>query len=178
MDDSKLGTLTRSGDRWTLTFTRFLEYPQEKVWRAVTEPEHLAVWFPHEIVGERRAGAALKFVHAKGDAFDGQMQIFDPPSVLEFTWGPDLLRFELQPDGEGTLLTLCDTFDELGKAARDAAGWHECLNRLIGDLDGEPVSAWGSNWRQLNQSYQGHLGPEASVLGPPPGYDDPASTEA
>ncbi|MGH3151577.1 MAG: SRPBCC family protein [Streptosporangiaceae bacterium] len=172
MDDSNLGTLTRQGDQWTLTFTRSLKHSQEKVWRAVTEPEHLAVWFPHEIIGERRAGAPLKFVHSKGDAFDGQMRVFDPPSVLEFTWGPDLLRIELQADGEGTLLTLTDTFDELGKAARDAAGWHECLTRLASDVDGESPAAWGSNWRQLNKLYQEHLGPEASVLGPPPGYDD------
>jgi DNA-binding MarR family transcriptional regulator len=29
----------------------------EKVWRAVTEAEHLAVWYPQEIVGERKACA-------------------------------------------------------------------------------------------------------------------------
>ena len=45
-----------------LTFTRRLAHPREKVWRAVTEPEHLAAWYPQEIVGERRAGAPLRFV--------------------------------------------------------------------------------------------------------------------
>ena len=55
MDDAALGTLTRDGDRWTLTFTRKLAHSREKVWRAVTEPEHLAVWYPQQIVGERRA---------------------------------------------------------------------------------------------------------------------------
>ena len=55
MDDAELGTLTRQGDRWMLTFTRRLAHPREKVWRAVTEPEHLAAWYPQEIVGERRA---------------------------------------------------------------------------------------------------------------------------
>ena len=178
MDDTNLGMLTRQGDQRTLTFTRSLKHSQEKVWRAVTEPEHLAVWFPHEIVGERRPGAPLKFLHPKGDAFDGQMRVFDPPSVIEFTWGPDLLRIELQADGEGTLLTLTDTFDELGQAARDAAGWHECLNRLVGDLDGESLSAWGSNWHQLNKIYQERFGPEASVLGPPAGYDEQLSGHA
>jgi hypothetical protein len=106
------------------------------------------------------------------------MRVFDPPSVIEFTWGPDLLRIELQADGEGTLLTLTDTFDELGKAARDAAGWHECLNRLVGDLDGESLSGWGTNWHQLNKIYQERFGPEASVLGPPAGYDEQLSGHA
>jgi hypothetical protein len=52
MDDAELGTLTRQGDRWVLTFTRRLAHPREKVWRAVTEPEHLSAWYPQQIVGE------------------------------------------------------------------------------------------------------------------------------
>src|SRR5437016_14050920 len=136
MDDAELGTLTRQGDRWMLSFTRRLAHPREKVWRAVTEPEHLAAWFPQEIVGERRAGAPLRFVASSGDAFEGEMVVFDPPSVMELRWGVDQLRIELEPDGAGTSLTLIDTFTELGKAARDAAGWHECLDRLVAELEG------------------------------------------
>src|SRR2546422_415626 len=120
--NTDLGELRRQGDRWTLTFTRRLAHPPEKVWRAVTEPEHPAAWFPQEIVGERRAGAPLRFVSASGDSFDGEMLVFDPPSVMALRWGVDELRIELQPDGAGTSLTLIDTFAELGKAARDAAG--------------------------------------------------------
>src|SRR5271163_5329354 len=110
MDEADLGTLSRRDDRWTLRFTRRLAHPREKVWRAVTEPEHLAVWYPQQIVGARQAGAPLRFVSSGGDAFGGQMLVFDPPSVLEFTWGADLLRIELEADGPGTLLTLTDTF--------------------------------------------------------------------
>ena len=66
MDDAELGSLTRQGDRWMLTFTRRLAHPREKVWRAVTEPEHLAAWYPQEIVGERRAGAPLRLVRTAG----------------------------------------------------------------------------------------------------------------
>ena len=35
------GTLEDLGGRWRLRFTRELAHPQEKVWRAITEPEHL-----------------------------------------------------------------------------------------------------------------------------------------
>jgi uncharacterized protein YndB with AHSA1/START domain len=143
MDEDGLGALSRQDGRWTLRFTRRLAHPREKVWRAVTEPEHLAIWYPQQIVGERRAGAPLRFVSSGGEGFDGRMLVFDPPSVLEFTWGADLLRIELAADGTDTLLTLTDTFDDLGKAARDAAGWHECLGRLASDLDGTPPEAWG-----------------------------------
>jgi uncharacterized protein YndB with AHSA1/START domain len=174
MNDADLGSLARQGERLTLTFERRLAHAQEKVWAAVTEPEHLAVWFPQEIVGERAAGAALRFVSAGGDGFDGKMLVFDPPSVMELTWGTDRLRIEVQPDGDGTLLTLTDTFADLGKAARDAAGWHECLDRL-GCVDGTNPPPWGKHWRAINAVYVERLGPEASTIGPPPGWDgDPA----
>jgi uncharacterized protein YndB with AHSA1/START domain len=171
-DSNGLGTLTRHGNRWTLVFTRRLAHPREKVWRAVTEPEHLAVWFPQEIVGDRRSGAPLRFVSSGGESFVGQMLIFDPPEVVEFIWGTDLLRIELRQDGPGTLLTLTDTFDDVGKAARDAAGWHECLDRLVADLDGLAPPPWRERWRQIHPVYVAELGPEASAIGPPAGRSE------
>lgn len=169
--DNKLGTLTAHGDRWRLTFVRRLAHPQEKVWRAVTEPEHLAVWFPDRIVGEMKAGASLRFEADVHDDFEGEMTAFDPPSVMELTWGTDSIRIELEPDGDGTVLRLTDTFDERGKAARDGSGWHECLDRLASDLGGVAPPAWGSDWRGIFDRYVAHLGPEASTIGPPDGWE-------
>src|SRR5690349_909928 len=67
------GSLEQVAGRWRLRFVRTLAHPPEKVWRALTEPEHLAVWFPTEIHGEREAGAALRFVFAgdEGPPFEG-----------------------------------------------------------------------------------------------------------
>jgi uncharacterized protein YndB with AHSA1/START domain len=172
MNETDLGTLAKRGGRWTLTFTRRLAHPPGKVWRAVTEPEHLAAWFPQEIVGERRAGARLRFVSSTSEGFDGEMLVFDPPSVMELVWGSDRLRIEVVPDGAGTLLTLTDTFDELGKAARDAAGWHECLDRLVGDLEGAGLPAPGDRWRQVHPTYVERFGPDAATIGPPAGSED------
>jgi uncharacterized protein YndB with AHSA1/START domain len=167
MDDDEFGTLAQHGTRWQLTFTRRLSHPPDKVWRAVTEPEHLAAWFPQRIVGERRAGAPLRFVGSTGDGFDGTMLTFDPPKVMELTWGSDRLRIELTPADTGTLLTLTDTFDEVGKSARDATGWHECLDRLVADLDGATPTEWGERWRELHPLYERRLGPAAATIGPP-----------
>src|SRR5215207_8345007 len=61
------GTLRRAGERWQLRFIRTLPYPPEKVWRALTEPEHLAAWFPSDIEGDRGAGAKLRFVFRNGE---------------------------------------------------------------------------------------------------------------
>src|SRR3954454_20095057 len=62
MTDRDLGTLAEHEGEWQVRFERRLRHPLEKVWRAVTEPEHMQAWFPDEMEGERRAGAPLKFV--------------------------------------------------------------------------------------------------------------------
>jgi uncharacterized protein YndB with AHSA1/START domain len=167
VDDADLGVLAQQGDDWTLTFTRRIPHPPEKVWRAVTEPEQLAAWFPMPMVGERRAGAPLRFVTSPGEGFDGQMVRYDPPTLMELMWGTDRLRIELRADGEGTLLTLTDTFGDLGKAARDGAGWHECLDRLDLAARGLPLPEKGQIWRQMHPRYVQRLGPAAATIGPP-----------
>lgn len=167
--DDELGVLEQRGDDWTLTFTRRLPHPPERVWRAVSEADHLAAWFPDRIEGEFRDGAPLRFVTQTGDAFEGEMLVFEPPSVLELRWGTDRIRIEVAPDGDGhgTVLTLTDMFTDLGKAARDGAGWHECLARLDAHLAGAPAPTAGDTWRAVHPRYVDALGPEASTIGPP-----------
>ncbi len=168
------GKLERAGDRWRLRFQRELAHDPEVVWRALTEPEQLAAWFPHDIEGERAAGAPLQFVSRNGEAppFAGEMLVYEPPQLLEMRWGDDVLRFELEPREHGCVLTLLDTFAELGKAARDGAGWHVCLDALGRSLADEPSpSTTVVAWRDLHPGYVAEFGPEASTIGPPPGHD-------
>jgi uncharacterized protein YndB with AHSA1/START domain len=167
--------LGAAGERWQLRFERTLAHPPEKVWRALTEPEHLRAWFPSDIEGERRAGAPLQFVFREneGPTIEGEMLVYQPPSLLELRWGEELLRFELQPDGpdgERTVLTFVNVFDELGKAARDAAGWHACLDVLEHELAGEPAP-WSprERWQEVHEVYLERFGPEAATIGPPSG---------
>jgi uncharacterized protein YndB with AHSA1/START domain len=173
--NSMYGTIDQLRDgRWQLRFTRVLDHPQEKVWRAITEPAHLAQWFPTTIEGERVAGAALRFSFPGGqaDSFEGEMLAYDPPSVMELRWGNDIVRLELEPREQGTQLTLLDTLDEHGKAARDGAGWHACLDALEADLRGEaePRDQMG-RWSEVRRHYVEAFGPEAATIGPPEGME-------
>jgi len=99
------------------------------------------------------------------------MRVFDPPSIMELQWGDDTLRFELHAVEPGaTVLDLVVTFPELGKAARDGAGWHVCLDRLACALaEVEPSWSPHDRWRAVHGVYVAGLGPEASALGPPEG---------
>lgn len=183
------GTLENVAGTWQLRFTRTLAHPPEKVWRALTDPEHLAAWFPTTIEGERKAGASLRFrfpdamVESVREArtadseaeFDdsglasGEMTACDPFTLLEFTWGGDTLRFELEPQGKKTILKFTDTFAPVGKGARDAAGWHACLDVLEYHLDGQPAP-WdpAERWAHVHNIYTARFPAEATTIGPPP----------
>ena len=116
------------------------------------------------------AGAPLRFSFREDEAppMDGEMLAVEAPSLLELRWGDDVLRFELVPEGTGTLLTLTVTFPEYAKAARDGAGWHVCLEQLASVAGGEELPFTPSDrWRVVHPDYVARLGPAASALGPP-----------
>jgi uncharacterized protein YndB with AHSA1/START domain len=170
-DLEQAGELEQAGDRWRLRFARDLAHPPEKVWRAVTEPGHLDAWFPQRIVGGWAVGAPLTFESPRGEhpPFDGEVLACEPPSLLEFRWGTDVIRFEIVPSPRGCTFVLTDTFAELGKAARDAAGWHACVDFLEQHLSGA-AAPWssGERWGEVHPGYVARFGPEAATMGPPP----------
>lgn len=165
------GELVQIGDRWQLRFRRQLAHPVDKVWRAITEPEHLQKWFPDRVVGHMTPGASLRFEMGDGESFDGEVLTCDPPKALELRWGTDLLRFEIEADADGCVLTLLDTIIEVGKAARDTAGWHVCLDKLEHALAGtSPTWTDGERWTEVNSGYVKAFPAEASTIDPPEGW--------
>ena len=96
-----IGQLEQADGKWQLRFTRHLPHDPKKVWRAITEAEHLAEWFPHRIVGEWVTGGALSFEDQdqSGPVLGGEVLACEPPSLLEYRWGTDTLRFEIAASG-------------------------------------------------------------------------------
>jgi uncharacterized protein YndB with AHSA1/START domain len=175
MLDESCGVLDRADGQPTLRFRRRFSQERPMVWRALSEPEHLEKWFPTTIEGERKAGADLRFVFRENEApaFEGEMLAFDPPELMELQWGEDRLRFELHAEQGETVLDLTVRLGEVGKAARDGAGWHACLDLLACEVAARPAP-WTSSdrWRQVRQAYIDSFGPEASRLGPPPQWEE------
>ena len=162
------GTLHAGEGRFVLRFERRLAHPLEKVWAALTDPAELGHWFPQDVEADLRPGGTMRFTFRGAGAppFDGEVLVYDPPRVFAYRWGPDVLRWELRPDGSGCTLTFTDTIEAQGKAARDGAGWHVCLEALAARLDGaEPPAA--SRWTQVHPGYVARFGPDAATIGPP-----------
>lgn len=117
------------------------EYPHpiEKVWRAVTTPEHLGSWFPSPVDVDLRPGGTMRF-GAFGDApaGTGVVEVVDAPRQLTFRWGADRLTFELTSIGDATRFALTHSFDDRFGAASYATGWGLCLGNLRNVLSGEP----------------------------------------
>ena len=100
---------------------------------------------PCDIVGERRAGARIELPfwpdHVEKYGLDaaplhGEIRVWDPPSVFEWTWETDVLRWELTPEDGGTHLRFTTWLaDDPGGAADAAAGYHVCLANLEELLD-------------------------------------------
>ncbi len=129
-------------DRPTVRVERHYPHPVEKVWRAVTSPEHLGAWFPSAVELELRPGGAMRFPAFAGDDGEaGMVERVEAPHLLAFTWGQDRMTFELSPDGDGTRFVLSHAFDDRAGAASFATGWESCLAGLRSVLAEEPVPA-------------------------------------
>jgi uncharacterized protein YndB with AHSA1/START domain len=164
-------------ERPTLGFERRIAHPAQAVWQAITEPSELAHWFPTSVEVDLRSGGAMTFTfpeHTLPDGsstMHGEVTELDPPRLFAFYWGDDHLRFELEPvdGGAACVLRVMVLLDARDKAARDAAGWHVCLDRLERQLSGASATAPGT---EPTDEWQGHY-QEYQRLGLPTGAPVP-----
>ena len=144
---SDWATYEDRGGAAVLRFERRLAHPPEAVFRAITDPDELRHWFPARVDTELRAGAPVRFSFGDeaAEAPDGEVLEVDPPRVFAFTWGGDVLRWEVVPEPGGCRLVFVHTIAE-GRSgvARNGAGWDVCLAQLGARLDGraEPELPW------------------------------------
>jgi len=142
-------SLQNANDQWTLVFVREFGHPPDAVWDALTDPAALAQWAPFD--ADRNLGnstnATLTMARGEDDpprdgtdeALPSEIRHADRPRLLEYTWGGDILRWELESIANGTRLTLRHTVEDRAWVPRVAAGWQICLEVAGRMLDGEPV---------------------------------------
>jgi uncharacterized protein YndB with AHSA1/START domain len=128
--------LTSKDGRTVLRMERALNHPPEKVWRALTEPSELAGWFHGPITFTFPDGED-DFVEDPDNT--GVIRAYDPPRLLEFTWGSEIQRWELAPTADGCLLILTATYDDRPGSASFTSGWTICFDALEKVLGGGRV---------------------------------------
>ncbi|MQY29097.1 SRPBCC family protein [Nocardia aurantia] len=169
--------LVEEGGRWSLVFTRDFPHDRETVWAALTEPDELREWAPYTADRSLGATGPVTLVMSDGphrQELPGEVGIADRPELLEFTWGTDVLRWELTEYGAGTRLRLTHHLPDRAVAGMMAAGWHLCLDVAATLLDGTPIgpivgaAAMDHGWPELNEQYSRRLGVETRQppLGP------------
>lgn len=161
----------KDGDAWTLVLVRELRHAPEKVWKAITEPQHLSQWAPFDADGSLgKAGNTVKLTTVGAPAphvTETMVTRADAPRLLEYTWGDNDMRWQLEPVGAGTRLTLWTSIDRR-YIAMGAAGWHLCLDVLDRLLDDRPVgrivgpaAMQFEGWQRLNAEYSKQFGVKA-----------------
>ncbi|HEY6745871.1 MAG TPA: SRPBCC family protein [Mycobacteriales bacterium] len=152
---------------WVLVLERQLRHPPAAVWAALTEPGQLGQWAPFTTERSLAEPGDLTLTMIDDDSrtdLPATVTKADPPTLLEYTWGDDLLRWELAPIPGGTRLTLRHRVGDQGDLARAAAGWHLCLDVAEHLLDGDPVppirgrEAMDHGWQALHDRYVVELG--------------------
>lgn len=160
----------KEGDRWTLVLVRELRHPPTAVWNALTDPAQLREWAPFD--ADRNLGstgpAKLTTVGTPAPLVsDTNIKRAEAPRVLEYAWGENEMRWELQPLAGGTRLTL---WHNIGRkfVAMGAAGWHICFDVMDRFLAGQPIGrivaggAMKFGWQRLNAEYAKQFGIEAT----------------
>lgn len=146
----------------TLVLVRDLRHPPARVWAALTDPDRLDRWAPFAAARDLGAVGETTLTTIDGDTRSdapATVRRAEPPTLLEYTWGDDLLRWELEAVGDGTRLTLRHTLAQRGLSAMVAAGWHICLVVAEHLLDGDTIGvirgrdALDVGWEDLRDAY-------------------------
>jgi uncharacterized protein YndB with AHSA1/START domain len=155
------------GDLWTLVFVRILSHEPPVVWAALTDPAQLDEWAPFRADHALdETGPAILTMIDGADEVPLRATVIraDEPTLLEYIWGDDVLRWELAAKDGGTRLTLRHTTAERSGVPMAAAGWHLCLDVMSLSLDGEPIGAIRGReaadfgWQRLRDAYADRLG--------------------
>jgi uncharacterized protein YndB with AHSA1/START domain len=155
--------IRKDGEKWTLILVRELRHTPEKVWQALTDPEHLREWAPFVADGNLGTVGTVKLTWVGTPTpFEARVTRADAPKVLEYSD----TRWELEAFAGGTRLTLWHNIDRRF-IAMGAAGWHICFDVLDSILSGTPIGRIAgsdamkfSGWQRLNAEYSKQFGLE------------------
>jgi uncharacterized protein YndB with AHSA1/START domain len=171
---------------WELVVVRELRHSPEKVWLAITDPEHLREWAPFDADKSlATAGVNVKLTTVNAPQThitETRIMRAEAPHFLEYMWGANPMRWELEPIPGGTRLTLSTAINR-NFISMGAAGWHVCLDVLDHLLAGDPIGRLVgtdtmkfSGWQRLTNEYAQMFGLEPPKRFPQPRTQPPKNS--
>lgn len=162
--------IKKEGEKWTLVLVRELRHSPERVWQALTDPTELREWAPFDAdTTLATVGSTVKLttVGAPGPhVTETTVARAEPAKLLEYKWGGNDMRWELEARDGGTRLTLWTNIDRR-YIAMGAAGWHICFDVLDHLLSGTPLGRIAGpetmkfdGWQRLHAEYAARFGVE------------------
>jgi uncharacterized protein YndB with AHSA1/START domain len=159
---SAAGTrVDKQGDRWALIVVRELRHAPPVVWDALTDPAQLAEWAPFDASRNLASTGPVQLstVGAPHAPTESTVTLAVAPSLLQYSWGGNELRWELEAIRGGTRLTLWHNIDK-HFVSWGAAGWHICFDVLEHLLGNDPLGrmagpdvAQFDGWQRLQREY-------------------------
>jgi uncharacterized protein YndB with AHSA1/START domain len=151
----------KDGEKWTLVLVRELRHSPDKIWKALTDPAQLREWAPFEADRSLATTGTTVKLTTVGAPMVSETKVMraEPNKILEYNWGGGDVRWELEPRGNGTRLTLWANIDRR-YIAMGAAGWHICIDVMDHLLSGDPIGRIAGpetmkfdGWQRLNAEY-------------------------
>jgi uncharacterized protein YndB with AHSA1/START domain len=159
-----LGTVTRTDTHAILTFERRLPFPIADVWAAITDPAERKAWLGTTHIEDGTIVIEPEDPPAPPEAkrVTGRILTWQPPqdgrAVFEHEWRQrivedSVVRYELESDGDATLLTFTHTGLSERNALGFAPGTHAFLDRLQAHLGGEEPPNWSERYAEVAPAY-------------------------
>jgi uncharacterized protein YndB with AHSA1/START domain len=120
--------------------TRRYDAAPAEVWDALTDPASLGRWLARAVDVQLEAGGAFVLaLPGDGGLIDARVRELQAPHVLELDWrhadeDRSIVRFELAPDGDGTVLVLDHRRIDEPVGMAYITRWSGALDRLDREL--------------------------------------------
>lgn len=153
---------SRDGGSVIARFQLTLDNHVEEVWDALTRPDRLPQWLAPGEIEPRVGGAARMDFGDSGIVIESTVTAFEPCRLLAYSWsGPREparpVRWEIEPLGAGSVLTLTLVTPASDDPDRAAAGWAAHLEMLAAALAGVPIHFPYQLFKAARETYGAQL---------------------
>ena len=148
-------SIQKMDDQVIVEFERDFPVEIDLVWRMLAENQYLQKWIADLEIETLEEGGKILFDMKDGTFEEMTITSLSVPNVLEYTWGSDLVRFDLSPSKTGTHLIFKEIISKVTHhTPKDITGWHICLDVIDAILSNEELPDPQYKYNELYPMYE------------------------